>query len=62
MTKESSKKPESGEKRNSPSREDQMIIAQKPVATYIYVLKKLLEKHDKIDLSGGSGLGNSKVI
>ena len=39
-----------------------MIIGNKPIGTYVYVLKKLLDKYDQIDLTAGFGNGNSKVI
>ena len=36
-----------------------MIIGAKPIGTYVFVLKKLLEKYEQVDLTGGF---NSKVI
>ena len=56
------KKSSDGEKSNSKSRDNQMIIAKKPIGTYVYVLKKLLDKYDQIDLTAGFGNANSKVI
>ena len=53
------KKSSDGQKPNSKSRDDQMIIGNKPIGTYVYVLKKLLDKYDQIDLTGGF---NNKVI
>ena len=44
-----------GDQKNSLSRPDQMIISRKPIPTYIFVLKKLLEKHDQIDLTATGG-------
>jgi len=54
--------PKTEAKKKSPRRSDQLYVGKGNNGKFVFILKKIFETHDQVDLTGAYGFGNAKVI